>query len=191
MKTANRFAAASLLAASIVLAGRNSLHTWWTGIIGCLLFAALFVQSRLYADATLQLFFIVTSVIGFRAWRARGEASPPLRVGTTATAELGKMAVLGALVTLGYAALLRRLTDAAAPLPDSAVMAFSVIAQLLLMKRRLETWWFWLGVNTIAVPLFVSRGLYVTAALYAGFWLNAVISLRHWRRLLRGAHGLA
>ena len=84
-----------------------------------------------------------------------------------------------------------RLTDAAAPLPDSAVMAFSVIAQLLLMKRRLETWWFWLGVNTIAVPLFVSRGLYVTAALYAGFWLNAVISLRHWRRLLRGAHGLA
>ena len=55
---------------SIVLAARNSVHTWWIGIVGCVLFAALFYQSRLYADATLQLFFIVTSVTGWRRWRA-------------------------------------------------------------------------------------------------------------------------
>jgi hypothetical protein len=45
---------------SILLAGRNSVHTWWTGIVGCLLFGALFLQSRLYADVLLQGFFLVT-----------------------------------------------------------------------------------------------------------------------------------
>ncbi|MES2570562.1 MAG: nicotinamide riboside transporter PnuC, partial [Verrucomicrobiota bacterium] len=29
-------------AVSILLAGRNSVHTWWTGIIGCLLFGWVF-----------------------------------------------------------------------------------------------------------------------------------------------------
>ena len=39
-------------------------------------------------------------------------------------------------------------------------------------------------VNTIAVPLYASRGLTLTAVLYAGFWLNALVALRHWRRQL-------
>jgi len=40
-------------------------------------------------------------------------------------------------------------------------------------------------VDTIAVPLYLSRGLHVTAVLYAAFWLNAVVALVRWRRFLR------
>ena len=64
------------------------------------------------------------------------------------------------------------------------VLAFSVLAQLLLMRRHYESWWCWLVVNTIAVPLFLSRNLTVTALLYAAFWVNAVVALVRWRRLL-------
>ncbi len=48
-------------AAAIFLAGRNNIHTWWIGIIGCVLFGALFYQWNLYADVALQGFFIVSS----------------------------------------------------------------------------------------------------------------------------------
>lgn len=41
----------------------------------------------------------------------------------------------------------------------------------MLMRRKLETWLFWLLVNTISVPLFASRGLYLTAGLYAVYGL--------------------
>ena len=54
---------------AILLAGRNSIHTWWTGIVGCLLFCFLFYQSLLYADVVLQMFFIVTSMVGWWGWR--------------------------------------------------------------------------------------------------------------------------
>jgi nicotinamide mononucleotide transporter len=79
--------------------------------------------------------------------------------------------------------MLYRWTDAYAPFIDSLVLTFSVIAQLLLMRRRAESWWAWLLVNSIAVPLYVSRNLYVTAALYSAFWINAVVGLIRWRRL--------
>ena len=30
---------------SILLAGRNSAHTWWTGIVGCVLFGVVFFEN--------------------------------------------------------------------------------------------------------------------------------------------------
>ncbi|WP_301003606.1 nicotinamide mononucleotide transporter [Arsukibacterium sp.] len=40
--------------------------------------------------------------------------------------------------------MLHNLTDAYAPYVDSSILMFSLIAQFLLMNRKLETWWFWL-----------------------------------------------
>ena len=70
------------------------------------------------------------------------------------------------------------------PIPDSLVLTFSVLGQLLLVRRQYESWWCWLLVNTIAVPLYASRGLWLTAALYVLFWINGIVALRSWRRLV-------
>jgi nicotinamide mononucleotide transporter len=58
-----------------------------------------------------------------------------------------------AVATFGYGWMLTRLTNAYAPYIDSAVLVLSVIAQILMMRRKLESWWVWLLVNTVAVPL--------------------------------------
>jgi nicotinamide mononucleotide transporter len=176
-------AANGMTTISILLAGRNSVHTWWTGITGCILFALLFFETSLYADVVLQLFFVVTSALGWWQWMkgAQGEA---LAVSRAAFRKLAWTIPGGVLATAGYGALLHFFTNAYAPFVDSAILVFSVIAQLLLMQRRLETWAFWLLVNTIAVPLYASRGLYLTAFLYAGYWINAVISWRWWQHRL-------
>lgn len=173
-------------AASIWLAGRNSIHTFWTGICGCALFGVVFWTSKLYADVTLQLFFIGSSVLGHWRWRAR-RAEAPLPVQYTPAGQLAGMLALALALSAGYAALLARFTDAAAPLVDSLVLFLSVLGQLLLVARRVESWWCWIAVNTLSVPLYASRGLILTAVLYFGFWINACVALVHWRRLARAA----
>ncbi|MFV0887657.1 nicotinamide riboside transporter PnuC [Metapseudomonas otitidis] len=171
---------------AVLLAARNSVHTWSSGILGCVLFGWLFFESQLYADVTLQGFFIVTSVLGWWAW-LRGNAGTQLPVSRTAPGTLAWMAALAVVVALAYGALLHHFTDAYAPLVDSLVLTFSVLAQLLLMRRRLENWYAWLLVNTLAVPLYASRELYLTAGLYTLFWCNAWYGLYRWRRELREA----
>lgn len=170
-------------AVSVVLATRNSAHTWWTGIIGAALFGVLFYSAQLYANSTLQVFFIGTSLAGWWHW-LRGDKGAPKPVTHAAPSLLAMAAAAAVAVTAGYGALLKYFTDAYAPFINSGVLACSVVAQLLLMTRRYEAWWFWLLVNTLAVPLFLSRGLWITAALYAAFWVNAVVALYLWRRLV-------
>jgi nicotinamide mononucleotide transporter len=171
-------------AASIFLAGRNSIHMWWATIVGCVLFAFVFYEALLYADVTLQAFFIGTAGIGWWRW-LHGYSGSALPVRHSSRALIAGGIAAGVVVTLGYGWLLSRFTDAYAPFIDSIILAFSVLGQLLLMDRRVESWWCWLLVNTIAVPLYASRGLNVTAVLYTAFWINAVVSLRHWTRLAR------
>jgi nicotinamide mononucleotide transporter len=175
-------------AGSIVLAGRNSIHTWWTGIVGCALFAVLFFRTQLYADALLQLFFVGSSAVGWVRWHTRRDArgaAPAVRPIQRTPPALFAAALAGALaVAAVHAWLLRRFTDAFAPWPDALVLTLSLLGQLLLVGRRIETWWCWLAVNTIAIPLYFARGLTVTALLYVAFLVNAFISLRHWRAKL-------
>lgn len=169
---------------AIFLAGRNNIHTWWIGIIGCTLFGVLFYQTNLYADVMLQLFFVVSSAIGWRQW-LKGNHGAELPVTHAPLATLLWLAPVGLATTSAYGALLRYYTNAYAPFIDSAVLVFSVIAQLLMLQRRVENWPLWILVNTIAVPLYASRELYLTSFLYACYWVNAVVSWITWRRLAR------
>lgn len=187
MKSGWEVAANLFNAAAIVLAALNSVHTWWTGIVGCALFAFVFFSAQLYADVTLQAFFIVTGIVGWWQW-LHGACGATLPVRRTQPRMIVTLALGACALAAGYGWLLHRFTDAYAPFLDSMILAFSVLGQFLLMARRIENWWCWLIVNTVAVPVYLSRGLTLTAVLYAAFWVNALFALWRWSRELR-AHG--
>ena len=178
-------------ALSVLLAARNKVQTWWLGIAGCVLFGVVFFDNQLYADALLQVFFIATSLLGWWQWMhpssMLGQTQRPITLIGRRT--LIVMALVALAVTLAYGALLQRFTNAYMPFADAGVLALSVVAQCLLMQRKLQTWPFWLAVNTVSVPLFASRGLWLTAALYAIYWINAWYGWYAWRREMQAALG--
>lgn len=177
-------AANAITTVSILLAGRNSIHTWWTGMVGCLLFAVLFYRVALYADVTLQIFFMCTSALGWRHW-LKGDMGQPISIAKANFSKLAWTIPVAVVATVAYGSTLHFFTKAYAPFVDSAVLVLSVIAQLLLMQRRIETWVFWLLVNAIAIPLYASRDLYLTSFLYTIYWINALVSWAWWRKLER------
>lgn len=188
--TALEIAANGLATASIVLAARNNIHNWWTSIAGCTLFGFVFFEARLYADTTLQLFFVGTSIVGWWLW-LKGDAGAPIPIRRAPPRLLAGMAATALVVGLGYGSLLHVFTDAYFPFIDSAVLVLSVAAQLLLMWRMIETWALWLVVNTIAVPLYAVRGLELTACLYVFYWFNSFYGGWVWYRTWRGEQAVA
>lgn len=51
------------------------------------------------------------------------------------------------------------------------------------MKRKLESWLFWILVDAVAVPLYAAKELYLTSVIYFLFLINAVWGLINWVKI--------
>jgi len=183
MKTLELFANSANLM-SVILARKNNHNTWWIGIFGCVLYSILFFDVKLYADVILQFFFIGISLYGWWNWLHGGNNKKELPISSLTKIKLLQFALLSLSIGIAYGYLLYRLTDASLPFMDSAVLVFSILAQFLLMSRKRENWIFWIIVNLIAIPVYLYKGLILTAFIYMAFLVNAVWGLNTWNKLL-------
>jgi nicotinamide mononucleotide transporter len=77
------------------------------------------------------------------------------------------------------------LTDAEMALPDAAILSLSVVAQILLSRKRIENWPIWIVVNAISIYVYASQGLWLYTALYVFFFFNAFWGWWEWREAMK------
>jgi nicotinamide mononucleotide transporter len=156
---------------------------WPLAIATSLLYALLFADSRLYGEASLQLFFVAMAVWGWwQWWRGRGADGQALvahRLTPWATGAVVLATVVG-WPLFGW--LLHRLTDSDVPFLDALPTVGSVVGTLLLGRKFIENWAVWIAVNLVSTALFAYKGLWLTVILYALF---AALSWAGWRAWLR------
>jgi nicotinamide mononucleotide transporter len=176
-------AAVVLYAASVWLAVKNSILTWPVGIVATGFYLYLFYDWRLYADAGLQLVYIAFGVAGLWAWWRRGERDELAEVERATPATL---ALVVAAVAAGTVVVRQYLiaVDGAAPFWDAFLTAGSLGALYLLIRKCVETWVMWGMLDIAYVALFLSRELYLTAALYAVLFAMVIRAALEWRALL-------
>jgi nicotinamide mononucleotide transporter len=167
---------------AVYLAAKNHLSTWPIGIVGCVLYGVLFFDAKLYADVTLQVFYTVTALYGWWAWSSGGENKTELPVTRSTKKSLLTQSAFGLLGGLAYGYFLKLSTDASYPYVDSLILTFSIVGQLLMTKRKIECWPVWILVNTLSIPLFIVKGLNLTAAVYGLFWINALWGHFQWKK---------
>jgi nicotinamide mononucleotide transporter len=93
-------------------------------------------------------------------------------------------AILASILVLSAVSgfLLREHTNAAWPFLDSFTTWASVVTTVLVAHKVLENWLYWFVIDAISIPLYIERGLYVTALLFAAYLVIVVSGYRTWRR---------
>ena len=157
---------------------------WPLAMLSSLMYALLFVDSKLYGEASLQVFFVAMSLWGWWQWlRGRGADGAALVVHTLS--RRGAIVALAAtLVAWPLAAeLLMRYTDSTVPWLDALPTVGSVLGTWLLARKYIESWQAWMAVNAFSVALFGYKHLWLTVILYALFTGLSWAGLRSWRKL--------
>jgi len=83
--------------------------------------------------------------------------------------------------TMGLAFIMYTYTNASLPYPDSYIAVTSLIAQWLMAKKKLESWYFWIMTDVTAIFVYWQKELYLTTILYAFFLILAMIGYWEWR----------
>jgi nicotinamide mononucleotide transporter len=94
---------------------------------------------------------------------------------------VGTLAGIGVAATAGMTVLLASVHDSA-PFLDALTTVLSLIAEYMLARKLLESWWVWITADVIYIGLYTYRSLYLTAVLYALFLAMCLVGLVRWRR---------
>lgn len=175
------FAVAITLLA-VWLTARQVIWCWPLGMISVALYAVVFWQARLYADMGLQALYFALSIYGWWSWRHGGDEPGVLHVTSAPPRLRWLLAAIAAIGGLLLGQVLTRLTDASLPFMDSLLTSFSIAAQWMQTRKLLEAWLVWIGVDVFYVGMFLYKGLYPTALLYALFLYLAAMGHVQWRR---------
>ncbi len=175
---------------------RQIIWNWPVGLVNNVFFFILFADAHLFANAVLQVAYFALGGYGWFEWaRHRGSSGEPARAHPPTEAITTELPVrttgrtewlaVGVSLAIGWPMIwwfLERYTDPAQPMWDSLTVVLSLIATWAQTRKLLESWWIYIVVDAISVPLFFSQGLGLTAMVYLVFGILCVKGLRDWRR---------
>lgn len=174
--------AAVITAWSIWLATRENIWYYPTGLVALVMYTWVYFNAKLYAESLLQVVCLVLMIYGWYEWLHGGAHRTELPVSRTPRWAWISGATSGLVGSAVVIAVQLRFTDNPSPYVDSSLMVWSLVAQWMTARKWIENWILWIVINTISVPLYVTRNLWITAVLYAGLWLLAILGYLKWRR---------
>ncbi len=176
----------------LVYSIRENAWLWPWGIVASGVSILVFYQSALYADMSLQFYYVAISIYGWWYWIS-GQANSStdhIPIKQVSWALLVKLFVVGSLI---YIALLVALLHIPAmvdiassemPYMDSFTTAASIVATWLLARKYIHHWLFWLVINSVSMGMYIYKELYFYSFLFLVYTVGAIVGFYEWKRLM-------
>ncbi len=175
---------------SVYYASKANILTWSTGIVNEVFLFILFFQVHLYADMFLQVYFFIVTIYGWYNWNTSTVENKIAVISTKARWLITIIIIAGSLLS---GLLIKNIhlylpnyfkVAAAYPFTDSFVMVLSIVATVLLAKKKIENWHLWILVDAICIILYFKKGVYFLSLEYLIFLGLASYGLYHWKKQL-------
>lgn len=171
--------------AYLLLAVRENVLCWLFAFLSTAIYTVLFWDVSLLMESALNVYYMAMAVYGWYQWTRGGTNGDELPHALAVRSMSGSQHVLviAAIVVLsaisGY--LLGEHSTAAWPYVDSFTTWASVITTYLVTRKYLQNWLYWIVIDAVSVPLYIDRGLNLTALLFVAYVVIAVVGYFKWR----------
>lgn len=175
-------AAVALAIAYLLLAVRENILCWYCALLSSGLFIFLFWDVSLLMESALNVYYVFMAAYGWYQWKFGGTRHSGVRIHRLAmrTNILIITVVLALSAASGY--LLAGHSSAAWPYLDSFTTWGSVITTVLVARKVLENWLYWLVIDSVSIVLYIDRGLYATAILFMAYIVIVIFGFFNWRQ---------
>ena len=173
----------------VALTIKRNMWCWLFNFVAFVLYAYLFFEFKLYGETILQFFFMVVNFYGFYYWLKGKNQDHEIRIEPIAVKVVLLQMILAAIGGVVFGLSLHFFTDAALPMLDSQLAAFSLLATYWTSRKHIATWILWVFVDIVYVAMFIYKALYLTAGLYAAFVIMAAFGWWQWEQVKKKQSG--
>ena len=169
----------------LLLAVKENILCWLFALMSTAIYTVLFWDVSLLMESALNVYYMAMAVFGWYQWTRGGHngGGQPHALAVQSMSARQHVLVIVAIVVLssvsGY--LLGEHSSAAWPYVDSFTTWASVITTYLVTRKYLQNWLYWIVIDAVSVPLYIDRGLGLTALLFAVYIVIAVFGYLKWR----------
>lgn len=166
---------------------KANIWLWVVGAIMPVVHGVLYLQSGIYADAAMQLYYVVAGIYGLAVWKRRPRKSDDGKIRHTPKGWVVPLVAVYALLHVAIYFVLVEFTDSRVPVLDSMSTSLCIVAMWMLSRKLVEQWLVWLVVDMISVGLYLYKGIPITSGLYMLYCILAIAGYLRWRRQAREA----
>ncbi len=175
---------------------RADIRLWIVGLVMPVVHGTLYFKAGLYADCSMQVYYVLAGLYGWAVWRrARRHAAPeapkkaPAEIVHTPLRQIPGLVGVYAAAHAAIYLLLVHFTNSTVPFWDAGTTAASIVAMWMLSRKQVEQWLVWLAVDVVTAGLYLYKEIPLTAGLYALYSALAVAGYLRWRKQARVRRG--
>lgn len=171
--------------ASVIYSRKENILVYPVGMVSTGIFVLIYVTHGLYADASVNFYYTIMSVIGWVMWARKADGKLALSITASSRKDWinSILFFLSCWVVLYF--LLGRFTDSVVPMADSFISAAAYTGMWLMNKKKLENWTWWIITDLASIPLNFYKHLVFTSFQYLVFLILAVMGYITWRKKLQ------
>jgi nicotinamide mononucleotide transporter len=171
--------------ASVIYSRKENILVYPVGMVSTGIFVLIYVTHGLYADASVNFYYTIMSVIGWVMWARKANGKLALSITASSRKDWinSILFFLSCWVILYF--LLSRFTDSVVPMADSFTSAAAYTGMWLMNKKKLENWTWWIITDLASIPLNFYKHLVFTSFQYLVFLILAVMGYITWRKKLQ------
>jgi nicotinamide mononucleotide transporter len=168
----------------LLLAIKQSLWCWVAAFVSTLIYTILFFDASLLMDSALNLFYLVMAIYGWYSWKYGNGINKDEELEITTYGLAKNLKVIGTLIIvsliLGY--IMANYTRADFAYLDTFTTVFAVFTTYTLTKKVLENWLYWIVIDSVSIYIYINKGFYLTAVLFAFYTVLAFIAYNNWKK---------
>ena len=168
----------------LLLAIKQNLWCWVAAFISTLIYTILFFDASLLMDSALNMFYLVMAIYGWYSWKYGNGINKNEELEITTYGLAKNLKIIGTLIIvsliLGY--IMANYTRADFAYLDTFTTVFAVFTTYTLTKKVLENWLYWIVIDSVSIYIYINKGFYLTAVLFAFYTVLAFIAYNNWKK---------
>lgn len=172
---------------SVYFSQKANIWVYPTGIINTVIYIYLSFKGHLLGEASVNIFYTIMSIYGWILWSKKDDANNTVLAIEYSNVkewflQLSFFTIIYAVIFYSLSYLKKDFAQGAIPAADAFASASAYTGMLMMARKKVESWFWWVITNTASIPLYFIKGYVFTSFQFVVLLAMAFVGWASWRK---------